>query len=532
MLLRHVVQADVPIVQEALEQAMALRDVAVSPIYGLLEREAETYVASQYIDGLALDEFLRLASTPRWFGEVLRILHDALIVAERLDARRAAEGLGPSRYLFSDTIWVTLQGKVVISEPVVAAHLLHVAPTSQTFKRPVTPRLARAFASDVEELASLLGKWHAECFASKGGPVETSRTLLGVNVEQASRHDLARLLADLSDQPVASPAQVAAAVQRLAGTELVRRRLLGAQASSAPPLKDEEAVRTTVHASVPRPAPARSREPPPPSPLPASLQGVRQRLGAVGEGPPQMDTRREERTVWGGGTVYDASALDDDDEVTAAFRPSQLPRLLAGGEPDVFDRPTATPPEPQSLPLPEPLEPANLERLARPPLGFEPAPETDAVATAEDCEEQQLVLELKVRRAPAAHEAAPEGASLGAGALVAPLSVAADELYAEASQVAEVPGAEPLPTPADVGRVPPPVEAPLAREALAGASDEALSGEPSAGASDELLAADEPIDAVVEFQRARRQRMHRLIWGTLLVFIFGLALLWALPLIR
>lgn len=548
LLLRRVAGSEVPTLGEALEQATTLRDVAVSPVHGLLQRGGESYVASQYIDGVSLSEFLQRAAKPRWFGEVLRILHDALLVAERLDARRAVVGLGPSRYLFADTIWVTLQGKVVISEPVIAAYLLHVAPTSQTFKRAVTAREARALASDVEELAALLGKWHAQCFGSKRNAMETARSLLGSNLEHLSRHDLARQLADLSDQPVASPAQVAAAVQQLAGTELVRRRLLGAQTQAAASAASEKPSEPAVGSGTPKTGMGRSLGLPPPSPPPASLQsGARQRPGSA-FAVPRPAPQSSAQDAWSGDTIYDASAMDDDDEVTAAFRPSQLPKLLAGGKPDVFERPTVPPPAAQSqdqLEQPrgealstqaemgggqaaEATETKTAPRGQLPEMPAAPAASSAALevpsetleAADASTEEQPVVLELKVRRAPSVP--LPSAAPSASAAVEEAFPLKEPVSGPEASQAPAV-GSEETPSLADDEHA----SASLASQEAFTSSGPAELDTPSDGDAVEL-ASDDAAAALGSGAPKRRQGTY-VVWGLVLVVALGAALLWALP---
>src|SRR5688572_26429077 len=131
VLLRHVSPLEVEPLAEVARQLQPLSHPAVSKVLGLVHEGTELYLASEYIHGLTLLELVQRRVMPA--GVAMRILHDAIQVADGFAERRG--DATPGRYLYADTVWVTLRGTVMLSEPVVAGVMAHVAPASLTRAR-------------------------------------------------------------------------------------------------------------------------------------------------------------------------------------------------------------------------------------------------------------------------------------------------------------------------------------------------------------------------------------------------------------
>src|SRR5690606_32660916 len=110
VLLREIGSGDIERLAPLIAQLRAVADPSVSGVLGLVADGPNAYVACEYVHAITLFELLQLAPLPA--AVLVRILHDALRAAERFGGCWHASA--PIRYLFTDTIWISTDGNVVL----------------------------------------------------------------------------------------------------------------------------------------------------------------------------------------------------------------------------------------------------------------------------------------------------------------------------------------------------------------------------------------------------------------------------------
>ncbi len=193
------------------------------------------YVVSEFMLGASVWQIVAAQRIDRLSSEVcLKIVHDALLAA--FDARRAlsqTSGGRVHRTLFLDTIWVAEFGAVLLHE-VGVSELLHRSTGGQPWQAVAEPR----GDADVASAGSVLRLLLADQAGSLRVPTVDQGPLASVLARTEAAHperfadtrEMAHALAELTGSPLATEAEVGAALRDVMRDELARQRaLLGLQ---------------------------------------------------------------------------------------------------------------------------------------------------------------------------------------------------------------------------------------------------------------------------------------------------------------
>ncbi len=312
VLLRKVLPRDIVGLELTIGVVRSLAHPAVAKVISLVRCEESVYVASEHIDGVTVHELLEAARrddsqiAPR---VATRIVHDALVAADEADVLLAWKQ--SPRCLHADTIWLAAYGSTLLSEPGVADYLHRWEPHAE----PSGGDASRgAILTDIRTAIDLLRNLTS---SDRDGTNDDERIpaelqlLFRPDRSWTSRRELADALAELPQELFGTESEVAEVVSALVGTTLEMRRF---RALPLDAIRDQcgDDDETACFVS-PLANSAGKRLPKPPAPPPSATSTV-----VSGERPVAPVYINEDIEV----DVPD----DDDQEVTTAFRPSQIPR--------------------------------------------------------------------------------------------------------------------------------------------------------------------------------------------------------------
>jgi len=220
-----------------IEAAMNLAQLVMHPrltkMLGTFQHEESWYLASEYASGITLFELGQTAvreRTPLAAPVAVRIVLDALTVTAEVD-QLIGGTVSAARCLYPESIWISDSGKIFMSEILVAPVLART--TTGASYVAVTQGMS-AQATDVRaaavELARLacarLMNGNPASWQTKELPAELSELLLravsgGKGTENLAA--FANALASLDPKLIADREAVQAEVERLMGSERVRR---------------------------------------------------------------------------------------------------------------------------------------------------------------------------------------------------------------------------------------------------------------------------------------------------------------------
>lgn len=316
----------------ALRNARRFTHPAVARALATTSSHGATYVASEYIDGIAVFELLQIlerAGAGLDVAVAVRVIADASFAASRIGAffpKRTAP-----RCLFSDTVWIAAYGSTLISEPFVAAHAQRGGSKAES-----SPLAAGGPSGAVTDVATALELLLRLVLGRAHGPVLPAlsdaripgelRALLEGRQSFTKPEDVERALFGLPSRWIGSEAAVAEMVDRWVGPTLKARReranpghhagyadtsdetVSFAQLLGTAHVSDLDSAETTTY----RGAQALASEPL------EETKNLRRK-------PPVDPEISVERVVL---DVPFDDDRDDDQEMTTAFRPSRLMRQV------------------------------------------------------------------------------------------------------------------------------------------------------------------------------------------------------------
>jgi hypothetical protein len=223
-----------------LESAVALAQRALHPrltkVLGTYQHEDSWYLASEYASGVTLFELGQTAvrqHLPLAAPVAVRIVLDALTVTAEAEQLLGEHARG-ARCLYPESIWISDSGKIFMSEIVIAPVLARI--TTGASYVALTPGMS-AEAADVRAAAVELARlacgrlmngnptsWHTRELPSELSELLARAISGGAGTETLAV--FARALSALEPHLIAGREAVQAEVERLMGTERLRRRTL------------------------------------------------------------------------------------------------------------------------------------------------------------------------------------------------------------------------------------------------------------------------------------------------------------------